>query len=343
MAIERLWESVSPVAFTADGGADGTITLSSTAGFKVKQSVVISAIALPALKLEVKRVTSPTQLIVGPVVTTGKLLAKQDLSAYTLGTIPTIRAEEQSKTGFLLNDMIQAVYEQEPTIAIRTVSVDQYGRKYGVLNPRPTSTYFNRNGLPQEVTEDTVDPSNNRPLPVKMTGFDGDVIINSENLNLETQLDGIYDAAGNAVPDTVGDIAHVRSISTDKTHLTQRVTAKRGTLDTDTVSKDVSLHDQDGNSYTTINPVPVASTYEKFFQLINASKWMELANYDQVTPTFDVNDLTLTYYEEDALLGEAVVTNYTSLNSWNLELKRYLDDDDGSPLQDDDGTNLNLD
>ncbi len=47
---------------------------------------------------------------------------------------------------------------------------------------------FTRNGASQEVTEDTVTPANNRPLPVKITGLDGDVVINSSNLNLEVQL-----------------------------------------------------------------------------------------------------------------------------------------------------------
>ena len=127
MAIERYWEAVAPVAFIADGGADGTITLSSTAGFKVKQSVVVSAISLPNKDLEVKKVLSATKLIVGPVVTTGKLIAREDLSLYTVASSATIRAAEQKKALLPPNDIIQAVYEQEPAVAIRTLPVNQLG------------------------------------------------------------------------------------------------------------------------------------------------------------------------------------------------------------------------
>lgn len=57
---------------------------------------------------------------------------------------------------------------------------------------------FVLDGSNQQVTEDTVTPANNRPLPVKLTGIDGDVIINSSNLNLAVQLD--HDSAN---PDSV--------------------------------------------------------------------------------------------------------------------------------------------
>ncbi len=50
-------------------------------------------------------------------------------------------------------------------------------------------TEFIRNGIATQVEEDTVTPANNRPLPVKITGLDGDVSINASNLNLEVQLD----------------------------------------------------------------------------------------------------------------------------------------------------------
>lgn len=57
---------------------------------------------------------------------------------------------------------------------------------------------FVRDGANQAVTEDTVTPANNRPLPVKLTGLDGDVSINAANLNLDVQLD--HDGAD---PDSV--------------------------------------------------------------------------------------------------------------------------------------------
>lgn len=69
---------------------------------------------------------------------------------------------------------------------------------------------FTRNGATQTVTEDTTTPANNRPLPVKLTGFDGDVSINASNLNLEVQL-----SHSAAVPDSVrvGDGTDLLAIS----------------------------------------------------------------------------------------------------------------------------------
>lgn len=137
MAIERLWETISPITFAANGGADGTVTIPDVCGFKVKQTVVISALTLPELILEVKRVVSPTKLIVGPKVTTGKMTARQNLSAYTVALLANIRAEEQPKVRIPPADAIQAAYEQEPTLAIRTLGVDCIGDPWSVDNPMP--------------------------------------------------------------------------------------------------------------------------------------------------------------------------------------------------------------
>ena len=128
MAIEKFWERQGPVAFSANGGEDGLVTLSSVICFKVKQSVSIKAIGLPTLQLEVKRVISATQLYVGPRQSVPQknrsLKTRSDLSAYTTALSASIQAVEQSKAKVPPNDIIQAVYEHEPTIAIRTMMVD---------------------------------------------------------------------------------------------------------------------------------------------------------------------------------------------------------------------------
>lgn len=76
----------------------------------------------------------------------------------------------------------------------------------------PSSLSFVLDGSNQTVTEDTVTPANNRPLPVKLTGFDGDVAINAANLNMEVQL-----TAAGADHDSVriGDGTETLAISPD--------------------------------------------------------------------------------------------------------------------------------
>lgn len=137
MAIERTWERQGPILLTEQGGDDGILTLETVALFKVKQVVVLSSTDQPDLQLEVKRVISPTKLIVGPKANNGNLKLKANVSAYGPGNLATLRAEEQPKNKIPQNDIMQAVYEQEPTVALRMFSVDKIGRPWDVNNPFP--------------------------------------------------------------------------------------------------------------------------------------------------------------------------------------------------------------
>jgi hypothetical protein len=132
---ERKWEHIPPRAFALNGEANGSVYLATTKNFKVKQKVAISATGMPTLPLEVKRVISPTQLIVGPV--SSKMTDKQDLSGYTLATNPTIRAEEQDRSGIPTEQHERAVYAEEPVMAKRSILVDEFGEYYSKENPLP--------------------------------------------------------------------------------------------------------------------------------------------------------------------------------------------------------------
>lgn len=68
----------------------------------------------------------------------------------------------------------------------------------GTITTSSGPVQFVQDGSNVTVNEDTVTPANNRPLPVKLTGLDGDVVINSSNLHLDVQLD--HDSAN---PDSV--------------------------------------------------------------------------------------------------------------------------------------------
>ena len=139
MAIEQAWSAVAPQLFTANGTTLGVVTVGTTAGFKVKQQVVISTSGdggLPDLTLQCKRVVSETQLIVGPVpITIGQdsLTARTDISAYTTSLSAYIYAEEQPKVRLKVQDIEQAVYDQEPTVAYRSVLVDEWGNYYSSI------------------------------------------------------------------------------------------------------------------------------------------------------------------------------------------------------------------
>lgn len=136
MAIETKWGAVAPKLFTANGTTLGIVTVASTSGFKVKQVVVISQNLLPDLQLQVKRVTSPTQLIVGPIPTKvgqSLLTFRTDISAYTVAGGAFIYSAEQDKVKIKPDDIEQAIYDQEPTVAMRSVLVDQFGLYYDTV------------------------------------------------------------------------------------------------------------------------------------------------------------------------------------------------------------------
>lgn len=73
-----------------------------------------------------------------------------------------------------------------------------------------TQVAFLRNGSNQIVTEDTVTPANNRPLPVKITDVTGDINITANDLNVQLAHD-------DATPDSVqiGDGTDVLAINAD--------------------------------------------------------------------------------------------------------------------------------
>lgn len=142
MAIEKYWTRQGPIAFTQDGTESGLITVSDVAFFKVKQRIVVSSDSQPDLQLQIKRIPSLTQIIVGPLKDDKQrniknLNLRTDLSNYTVADNAMIRAEEQSKVTIPRDDIWQAVYEFEPTVAIRTIGVDKLGQPYELSNPLP--------------------------------------------------------------------------------------------------------------------------------------------------------------------------------------------------------------
>jgi hypothetical protein len=143
MAIEKKWLAVPPRLMTADGSTLGVITIASTSDLRVKMAVVLQATLLPPTRLQIKRVLSPTQFVVGPFPDTntqGKagLKTTADCSVYTVAAGSFIYTEEQDKSIPKSDDIDQAVYEQEPVVALRTFPVDEFGRSYNSKNPFPT-------------------------------------------------------------------------------------------------------------------------------------------------------------------------------------------------------------
>lgn len=72
-------------------------------------------------------------------------------------------------------------------------------------------------------------------------------------------INGIYDAILNSDPSNIGLAAQERNVAAADSRQTMRPTAVRGAANIDTVALDVSLHDEDGDAYSSANPLAVAN------------------------------------------------------------------------------------
>jgi hypothetical protein len=128
---ERTWPSViqTPISITG-----WKVTVATTAGIKVKQDATLSKPGQESLDFEVKRVLNRTELLLG-----NKGQGQPAVSGITQFDGGTLIINEQSRNKLGDSPILRAVYEEEPTIAIRTVMVDQFGEKYSDTNPLPVA------------------------------------------------------------------------------------------------------------------------------------------------------------------------------------------------------------
>lgn len=141
MALEKRLSKVLPQLFTADGTANGRITINEACLFKVKQRVIVTADTLDDLLLEVKSVIDVTTLVVGP--RGGSIYNVADVSAYTTALNASIEAKEQLRPAIPIQEIERFEYEEEPVVAKRTILVDKLGNLISGSNPLPVTSTEN--------------------------------------------------------------------------------------------------------------------------------------------------------------------------------------------------------
>lgn len=134
---EKRFAAIPTQVFTANGGANGSVTVADTYLFRVKQRVVVTATGQTNQELEVKNVVDRTTMILGPVA--GSIFTFTDLSAYTTAANASVYANEQKRPSIAVEELERAVYEEEPVVAKRVVMVDKYGVIYDDNNPLPAT------------------------------------------------------------------------------------------------------------------------------------------------------------------------------------------------------------
>ena len=160
---EKRYLVIPPTALTADGTTEGVITIANTYCFKVGQCVLFKQGAT-FLKAKIQQVLSETQFKVidmGESITTKDDL---DMSGFLAGATVELmgNAKERKRPVIELLEIQREVYEEEPTIAIRTHSVDWLGRSYDASNP-----------LPVQLSDGSIDIGTvNAELEVQLTHLD---------------------------------------------------------------------------------------------------------------------------------------------------------------------------
>jgi len=223
---EKRWAAVPPQLFTANGASNGEIKVANSAChlFKVKQKVILSAATLSNLdNIEIKKILDDDTIIVGPCGS--NIHSTINVSAYTVALGAAIFANEQMRSSVPFEEFTRAVYEEEPTVANRTILVDECGDKITDQNP----------------------------LPVKIPN------VNVTIGDLDVQIDGIYDVIDNPDPDNVGVIGHNRAASPGDPDQTNRITSVTYGASGIVHALDVSIHNSDGSGIDTVNPLPVVT------------------------------------------------------------------------------------
>ena len=140
--LEKRFIAVPPQVFIADGGINGVITIANTRLFKVKQEVVLTGISLPILDtVEIKRINSSTQMVIGP--RNANINTVSNITAYTTALGSAIFANEQKRPSIPIEESTRAVYEEEPTVALRVFPVDELGEPYDSTNRFPVEATVN--------------------------------------------------------------------------------------------------------------------------------------------------------------------------------------------------------
>jgi hypothetical protein len=129
---EKRLAAVPPQLLISNGTTDGVVNVASTDYFVVKQKVYLTATSLPNLDgLEVKKILSSVQLIVGPE--NGNIDAVTDISAYTTPLGAAIQANIQKRPSIPFEEYMRAMYQEEPTVAMRTFIVGKTGEQVDTL------------------------------------------------------------------------------------------------------------------------------------------------------------------------------------------------------------------
>lgn len=156
MAIEKKWAAVSAQSLTSDGTVNGEVSVPFSYLFRVGQVVILNSNTQPGGEFKVKRIPDSTTVILG-----GKdrgINDRSDISNYLTADSANLKALEQTRPNIAPDDVWRAVYDEEPTVALRVIDVDKNGNSRGNFSTEfPLAESADMSGA---FTSDPIDVSN---------------------------------------------------------------------------------------------------------------------------------------------------------------------------------------
>jgi len=143
--IEKRLYAVPSQLLTLDGQSNGLISLPDSTFFKVKQVIFIASSTQSPVELEVKRIDDSTSIWIGPK--TGPIDTRFNASAFLMADGAFVFANEQPRPGVPEQVIPRAVFEEEPTLAIRSIAVDKLGNPWSATNPLPVDANVTIGGV----------------------------------------------------------------------------------------------------------------------------------------------------------------------------------------------------
>lgn len=158
---EKRYYTIAPQPLTVDGTSNGVIEVASTFCWKVGMCVTVVSNTVAPRKVKIKAVLSETEIMIGDVNT--PIYKGQDVSDLLVADSAMIGLPEDHENNkrpvIHLNEIYRQVYEEEPTVAIRSHLVDWLGRSYCKDNPLPVDATVSVGDVNVQLTHKDNDPN----------------------------------------------------------------------------------------------------------------------------------------------------------------------------------------
>ena len=165
--IDTKWLTITPEVLTVDGNSSGDLQTNESSRFKVGMKVQIGSNSQPPRSFEIKRIVGSV-ISVGPVGS--RIHERSDISMFLVADLAFISAQEQDRSRQSPDEVLRYVYEEEPTVAVRSHLVDKSGEPFGSSdNPLNTSLTY-ESLLPLLGNLNFLSLSNPQNISVSVTG-----------------------------------------------------------------------------------------------------------------------------------------------------------------------------